>query len=123
MAGAMVIAGFGGGLVISPNQTLALADIPVKQGGLAGSVGQLGQRIGTAVGTAVALSLFYATIYRETGTDSTQDLAVYHDAYGFGMTAVALFLAIAFGVGLLDLGARRRRHRSLSKDSVEVAPG
>jgi hypothetical protein len=39
------------------------------------------------------------------------------------MTAVALFLAIAFGVGLLDLGARRRRHRSLSKDSVEVAPG
>jgi MFS family permease len=122
MAGAMVIAGFGGGLVISPNQTLALADIPVKQGGLAGSVGQLGQRIGTAVGTAVALSLFYATIYRETGTDDTQDLAVYHDAYGFGMTAVALFVAIAFGVGLLDLGARRRQQRSLSKDSVEVAP-
>ena len=82
MAGAMVIAGFGGGLVISPNQTLALADIPVKQGGLAGSVGQLGQRIGTAVGTAVALSLFYATIYRETGAADTQDLAVYQDAYG-----------------------------------------
>jgi len=62
MAWAMVVGGFGGGLVISPNQTLALADIPVKQGGLAGSVGQLGQRIGTAVGTAVTLSLFYATI-------------------------------------------------------------
>ena len=114
MAGAMVIAGFGGGLVISPNQTLALADIPVKQGGLAGSVGQLGQRIGTAVGTAVTLSLFYATIYRETGAADTQDLGVYQDAYGFGMTAVALFIAIAYGVGLLDLGARRRQKRSLA---------
>ena len=65
MAGVMVIGGIGGGLVMSPNQTLTLADIPVKQGGIAGSIGQLGQRIGTSVGTAVALSLFYATIYRE----------------------------------------------------------
>jgi hypothetical protein len=47
----------------------------------------------------VALSLFYATIYRETGAADTKDLAVYQDAYGFGMTAVALFIAIAFGVG------------------------
>ena len=65
MAGVMVIGGVGGGLVMSPNQTLTLADIPVKQGGVAGSIGQLGQRIGTSVGTAVALSLFYATIYLE----------------------------------------------------------
>jgi len=114
MAGAMVVAGFGGGLVISPNQTLALADIPVKQGGLAGSVGQLGQRIGTAVGTAVTISLFYATIYRESGSEEATDLGVYHDAYAFGMLAVALFIAIAFGVGLLDLGARRRRRHSLA---------
>jgi MFS family permease len=114
MAGAMVVAGFGGGLVISPNQTLALADIPVKQGGLAGSVGQLGQRIGTAVGTAVTLSLFYATIYRETGSADSGDLGVYHDAYGLGMLAVAMFIAIAFAVGLLDLGARRRQKRSLA---------
>ena len=114
MAGAMVIGGFGGGLVISPNQTLTLTDIPVRQGGLAGSVGQLGQRIGTAVGTAVTLSLFYATIYRESGSADTQDLSVYQDAYGFGMMAVAIFIAIAFGVGIADLGARRRQRRSLA---------
>ena len=114
MAGAMVVGGFGGGLVISPNQTLALADIPVRQGGLAGSVGQLGQRIGTAVGTAVTLSLFYATIYREAGAEDSTDLGVYQDAYGFGMLAVAIFVAIAFGVGLADLGARRRQRRTLA---------
>jgi hypothetical protein len=113
MAGAMVIGGFGGGLVISPNQTLTLADIAVNQGGLAGSVGQLGQRIGTAVGTAVTLSLFYATIYSESGSAGTQDLGIYRDAYGFGMLAVAIFIAVGFGVGVADLGARRRQRRSL----------
>ncbi len=107
MAGVMIVGGFGGGLVIAPNQTLTLADIPVKQGGVAGSVGQLGQRIGTAIGTAVGLSLFYATIYRE--DDATADmLVVYHDAYAIGMISVALFLALAFIVSVLDLKERRR---------------
>lgn len=112
MAATMVVAGFGGGFVISPNQTLTLADIPVKQGGLAGSVGQLGQRVGTAVGTAVALSLFYATIYREADGDGP-DLTVYHHAYGYGMLAVALFLAIALALGIADLSARRKQRHGL----------
>lgn len=106
MAAVMIVGGFGGGLVIAPNQTLTLADIPVKQGGVAGSVGQLGQRIGTAVGTAVALSLFYATIYRETG--GADDLVVYHDAYAIGMISVGVFLGLAFIVAVLDLSERRR---------------
>lgn len=107
MAGAMVIGGVGGGLVISPNQTLTLADIPVRQGGLAGSVGQLGQRIGTAVGTAIALALFYATVYREQG-GAAEEAVVFHDAYGFGMVTVGMFVAVAFVIALADLGARRR---------------
>lgn len=106
-AAVMTVGGAGGGLVIAPNQALTLADIPVKQGGLAGSVGQLGQRIGAAVGTAVALSLFYATIYRESGTHD--DLVVFHDAYAFGMLAVGVSLALAFLVSIVDLTARRSR--------------
>ena len=109
MAGVMVVGGIGGGLVISPNQTLTLQDIPVKQGGVAGSIGQLGQRIGTAVGTAVALSLFYATIYRE--GDGNPDIVVYHDAYAYGMISVALFIALAFVISVIDLSRRRRKKR------------
>ncbi|MWB97476.1 MFS transporter [Agromyces seonyuensis] len=106
MAGAMVIAGAGGGFVVSPNQTLTLAEVPVRQGGLAGSVGQLGQRIGTAIGSAVTLSLFYSTIAGEPSSES--QLSVYHHAYGVGMAGVAVFIGIAFVVSVVDLGARRK---------------
>lgn len=106
MAGIMVIGGIGGGLVNSPNQTLTLADIPVDQGGTAGSIGQLGQRIGTSVGTAVALSLFYSTIYREGGT--APDTVVYNHAYAYGMIAVAIFVAFAFLLSIVDLSSRSR---------------
>jgi len=106
MGGVMVVGGVGGGLVLSPNQTLTLAEVPVAQGGLAGSVGQLGQRIGTAIGTAVALALFYATIYRE--NDGRPTSVVFHDAFGYGMISVAIFVSVALVLALLDLGQRRR---------------
>ena len=107
MGAVMALGGFGGGFVISPNQTLTLADIPVRQGGLAGSVGQLCQRIGAAVGTAVGLSLFYSTIFRE--ANGEPDLIVYHDAYAYGRMAVAVFLALAVVMAVVDLQARRRQ--------------
>jgi hypothetical protein len=105
MAGAMLIAGAGGGAVISPNQTLMLADVPVASGGVAGSIGQLGQRIGTAVGLAAATATFYATVYSETGT--TSDLAVYHDAYRNSTIVTIAFVAAALLFALLDVRARR----------------
>ncbi|MEN2738159.1 MFS transporter [Microbacterium sp. X-17] len=106
MAAVLTVSGIGGGLVISPNQTLTLAQVPVAQGGLAGSVGQLGQRIGTAIGSAIALALFYATIYRE--NDGRPKPDVFHDAFLFGMISVIVFGLIAFAVALADLGQRRR---------------
>jgi len=107
MAAVMVVAGAGAGLVVAPNQTLTLADIPTRAGGLAGSVGQLGQRVGTAVGTAIGLSLFYSTIYREKG-EGHDGLEVFHNAYAYGMVAVGVFVAIALLIGVIDLGVRRR---------------
>ena len=107
MAAVMLVAGIGAGLVVAPNQTLTLAEIPTRSGGLAGSVGQLGQRIGTAVGTAVALSLFYAAIYRDKDAGRA-GLDVYHDAYAYGMVSVAIFVALAFLLGVVDLASRRR---------------
>ena len=111
MAVVLFLSGFAGGLVVSPNQTLTLADVPVRRGGLAGSVGQLGQRIGSSVGTAVALSLFYATIYNERDSD-TPRMVVFHDAYVIGLISVGIFLGLALVAGVADLSARRRDERS-----------
>lgn len=109
MAATMLVAGVGAGLVVAPNQALTLAEIPTREGGLAGSVGQLGQRIGTAVGTAVALSLFYAAIYRDADA-GRHGIDAFHDAYAYGMVSVAIFLSLAFLLGVADLLSRRRGH-------------
>lgn len=105
MAVAMLVAGAGGGAVIAPNQTLALAEVPVTSGGVAGSIGQVGQRVGTAVGLAAAVSAFYATVYREEGMFS--QLVVYQDAYRNAGAVIVLFVSIALIVALVDLRARR----------------
>jgi EmrB/QacA subfamily drug resistance transporter len=55
----LLLAGIGSGLVISPNQTLTLAEVPVRRAGSAGAVLQTGQRIGTAVGIAAVGSVFF----------------------------------------------------------------
>ncbi|MBY0690323.1 MFS transporter [Microbacterium marinilacus] len=106
MAAIMIVSGIGGGFVISPNQTLMFSEVPVRQAGLAGSVGQLGQRIGSAIGMAIALSLFYSTLYRERG--EVADLVAYHDGYALGMASVGAFLALALAAGIADLAQRRR---------------
>jgi len=111
MAVVLFLSGFAGGLVVSPNQTLTLADVPVRRGGVAGSVGQLGQRIGASVGTAVALSLFYATIHNERGSDAPR-MVVFHDAYVIGLISVGIFLGLALVAGVADMTARRRDERS-----------
>ncbi|MEK8228584.1 hypothetical protein NKG05_25055 [Oerskovia sp. M15] len=43
-----------------PNQTLTLARVPVELAGVAGSMLQLGQRVGSAMGIALVLSTYYS---------------------------------------------------------------
>jgi hypothetical protein len=54
----VLVAGLGAGLVISPNLTLTLSQVPVERAGSAGGVLQTGQRIGTAAGIAATGSIF-----------------------------------------------------------------
>lgn len=103
LSAALILAGAGGGFVISPNQTLTLANVPVEQGGVAGSMTQLGQRIGTAVGVAAATAVFYATIYTDQGAEQ---IVVYHDAYRNGMFVVGGLIVLALVFALFDLRQR-----------------
>jgi MFS family permease len=102
---AMALAGAGGGAVISPNQTLMLEDIPVHQGGLAGSLAQVGQRIGTAIGLAAALSVFFFVLADEVN----EPLSVaYHDAFIVALSVVVGLVVSALVFALLDAKVRTK---------------
>ncbi len=58
--GPLLVAGIGSGLVITPNQTLTLSQVPVPRAGTAGGVMQTAQRIGAAVGIAAVGAVFFA---------------------------------------------------------------
>jgi len=107
------VLGAGGGLVLAPNQTLTLAQVPVESGGVAGSLQQLGQRVGTAIGTAIVTAVFFATITDESGRVS--EIVAYQDAYRNGFGIVLVLVVLALVVALVDL-AQRLKHGTLAVD-------
>lgn len=93
MALPLLVAGIGSGLVISPNVTLTLSEVPLPRAGSAGGMLQTGQRIGAAVGIAAVGSLFFARLAAARGN---WDGAVRDALWLCSATvAVALVLAVA----------------------------
>lgn len=60
----LLVAGLGGGAVVSPNFTLTLADVPTRMGGAAGGAVQTGQRIGSSLGAAVIMTAYQVGVGR-----------------------------------------------------------
>jgi EmrB/QacA subfamily drug resistance transporter len=58
---ALLVAGLGGGAVVSPNMTLTLNEVPPRMGGAAGGALQTGQRIGASIGAAVLMTAYQLT--------------------------------------------------------------
>ncbi len=96
-----LVAGLGNGLVISPNQTLTLSEVPPRQGGAAGGVLQTGQRLGSAAGIAAVGSLFYAQLAATRGD--------FQSAMRDGLLLIVLFVGVALAVAIADLVVDRRR--------------
>lgn len=99
--------GIAQGSVISPNQTLTLADVPLAYAGSSGAIMQTGQRIGTSIGIAVITSVVFATV-----SVSSWSVAV---SVGFGLVSVMVLLALA--VGVKD---QRDRVRADTSDVLET---
>ncbi len=90
----LLLAGLGSGLVISPNQTLSLSQVPVARAGSAGGVLQTGQRIGSAAGIAFTGSVFYSAVASGHG-----DWAL---AFRHGLLVIGGFVLAALVLALLD---------------------
>ena len=94
----LLIAGLGGGLVISPNLTLSLSQVPVERAGSAGGLLQTGQRIGSAAGIAITGSVFYNRLASSTATS--------HRRSGAASLSIAAFVAVALVLTLADVFTR-----------------
>jgi EmrB/QacA subfamily drug resistance transporter len=101
LTGPLLVAGLGGGAVITPNQALALADVDVRSGSVAGGTLQTSQRIGNAIGAAVISAVFYAAS-RSPGPDRQADFG---HAYG-----LALGVSVLFALAATALALRSIRH-------------
>jgi MFS family permease len=98
---ALLLGGLGGGLVISPNITMTLREVPVEMAGSAGGALQTGQRFGAAIGTATLPGLFYLVL-ASTGND-------FRAAVAAALAAAVAGVAAALVVAVLDW--RRDVHR------------
>ena len=92
-AGPLLVAGLGGGMVTSPNITLALQKVPMRMAGAAGGALQTAQRIGSAIGTAVLATIFYQVLTRS----SREYATAVSDALlcASGLMVLALVIATA----------------------------
>ncbi len=111
----LLLAGLGSGLVISPNITLTLADVPVHRAGTAGGVLQTGQRIGTAAGIALVGAVFFAGVRSEGG---------YEAAVTMGLRVATGLVGVALVFALVELVVGRRRtdgasHPEISRTGAE----
>ncbi len=93
------LVGIGQGAVITPNQTLTLAEVPLEYAGSSGGIMQTGQRIGTSVGIAMITAVSFAVLGR---SDWPQAITA-----GFVVIGVVILLALA--VAFHDLHRRQRR--------------
>jgi MFS family permease len=89
----LLLAGLGGGAVVSPNQTLTLAKVPTETGGAAGGALQTGQWVGASLGSALLLTL-YQTTAGPLGATGALRLAL-----GTGTALLLLALAVVVRAG------------------------
>nr|WP_299380424.1 MFS transporter [uncultured Halomonas sp.] len=94
----LALIGTAQGAVISPNQALTLAEVPLQYAGSSGAIMQTGQRIGTSIGIAVITAAVFASL-----NVTSWSMAV---ALGFGL--IMLVVLGALGVAIKDLRHRTR---------------
>lgn len=91
--------GLGQGAVISPNQTLTLAEVPLNYAGSSGAIMQTGQRIGTSIGLALITALVFSLL----------EITSWATAVSLGFISIILVLLLVLYLSIQD---QRLRHKS-----------
>lgn len=102
---AAALIGLGQGSVVSPNTTLTLQAMDSRQGGVAGGLMSLGQRVGTAVGTALVPGVLFALL--AAGHD-------WADAFRAALLTIIGLSSLALAISVVDLRRELRETRQSS---------
>jgi len=106
-AAPLLLAGLGSGLVITPNQTLTLAEVPVDQAGSAAGMLQTSQRIGAAAGIAGIGAIFFGALAAHRG---------WTPALREALLAVVGFVLVALVAAVVDSRGERPGARERAAD-------
>jgi MFS family permease len=96
-----VLSGLGSGLIIAPNQTLAMAQVSRSEGSTAAGVYQVAMRIGQSIGVPLALTLYSSGLLHGHGN--------VFKAASSAMTSSAVLVGLALVIRLGDILWRRHR--------------
>ncbi|WP_018587227.1 MFS transporter [Salinispora arenicola] len=102
LGGGLAAAGVGGGMVIAPNQTLTLSEVPRAEAGSAGGMLQTGQRFGGGFGVAVVGAALL---------ESVQGTGNWTLAFRLPLLIIISFLFIGLVAMVIEI-RHLRRHRS-----------
>ena len=104
LAGPLLLAGVGNGLVIAPNQDFVLEDVPRAQAGTAGGALITAQRLGAAIGIAVIGTALFGSGSGGSSSGSGVSPSLVHSA----QTATAVNLCFIAAALLCVLGLPRK---------------
>ena len=90
----LLVAGVGGGAVITPNVALTLECVPPRMGGVAAGALQTGQRIGSAIGTGTLAAVFSGVVSHN---------GSYQEAITVALLSATGFVCLALFVAVLEL--------------------
>jgi EmrB/QacA subfamily drug resistance transporter len=102
LAGPLLLAGLGNGMVIAPNQDFALARVPTQEAGTASAILGTAQRAGSAIGIAVIGTVLFGSLHVRPGPDAT---AAFSHSSQLALLANVAFVLVAL---LLVIGLPRR---------------
>lgn len=109
----LFVLGVAGGAIVTPNQTLTLADVDPRRGGVAGGVVQTAQRVGssigqTVLGTTFALAVAGAAASTAPGSP-TGDPSAFAHALTLALAVSVVFSGSAIALSAVEVHRHRRR--------------
>ena len=108
----LFVLGIAGGAIVTPNQTLTLADVDPRRGGVAGGVVQTAQRVGSSIGQTVLGTAFVLAVAGAAGSagagSPAKDPATFADALTLALAVSVVFSGSAILLSAIEV----RRHRN-----------